>query len=563
MAVKITRFSLHGANLGRLTLLEAEHDEGLDGTDELEVACYDDLNKHDRLVWRDKQGNWHEHIVDGTERTHDKSGKPVTVAKCINSIAETWDDWITEVRLRDDPVQYALERTLYGSRWQAGTCTQAGTVTLTHYHTSVREALQKLMESSLGELETIIGTDGNKVTSRTAQIVTARGNQDSPKRFTYTKDILSIKRHVGSTNPKTRIYAYGKGEETDTGGYGRRIGIEDVNDGLPYVEDAAATAIWGRPDGEGGLLPANGKYENPECEDPAQLKAEALDYLDQVKAPQVTYTADVIDLAEFGREWEEVALGDRVAIIDRKFSPEGIRLRGRISRIRRDLMDGSTQVTFGTLVDALANPWRTMSERIQTLTNKSTNWDLAGMAADGWLETLIRQLNASYNAVGTYHYQSFEKGEIWSSVPLDEDGNATVEGGWAMNINGIGFRLANSLNPDGSWNWRQFGNGAGFTATEITAGHILGAGGTYIDLESGVVNLGDPNGFHLRIDPTQFGMYQGDIQTAYIENGMLKIPLAVGVNAIQVGEPGQPSWQWMLLDNGNLRLKWTGPETEA
>lgn len=563
MAVSITRFSLQGANLGRLNLLEAEHDEGLDGTDELTVACYDDLSKHDRLVWRDKQGNWHEHIVDEPERTHDKSGKPVTVSSCINSIAETWDDWIGEVRLRDDDVQYGLERTLLGSRWQAGSCTQEGNVTLTHYHTSVREGLQALVDASGGELETIIGTDGNKVTSRVAQIVSARGNQDSHKRFTYTKDILSIKRTVGSANPKTRIYAYGKGEETATGGYGRRIGIEDVNDGLPYVEDVAATAIWGRPDGEGNLLPANGKYENQECEDNAQLKAEALAYLEQVKAPPTTYKADVIDLAEFGREWEEVALGDRVAIIDKKFSPDGICLQGRISRIKRDLMDGSTTVTFGTLVDAIANPWRTMSERLQTLTSKSANWDLAGMADDGWLETLIRQLNAGYNAVGTYHYQSFEKGEIWSSVPLDEDGNATVEGGWAMNINGMGFRLANSLNPDGSWDWRQFGNGAGFTATELNAGHIIGANGTYIDLETGVINLGDPNGFHMRIDSTQLGLYQGATQTAYIENGMLKIPLAVGVNAIQVGEPGQSSWQWMLLDNGNLRLKWTGPETEG
>lgn len=491
MAVSITRFSIDGMNLGRLRLLQMQHADALDGTDQIIVTCYNDIQKHDRLVWQDKQGIWHEHIVDEPKRSHDDEGRPTTTATCINSIAETWDDYIVDVR-PSGGVQLALERILIGTRWTAGTCTQAASASHTFYHISVREALQELVNVWGGELVTSIVVDGNKVTQRIVRIVSARGNLDSPKRFTWTKDILTIDRTVGSENPKTRIYAYGRGEETDTGGFGRRIGIESVNGGVPYVEDAQATAIWGRPNGSGGKLPAIGKYENDQCEDPAQLLAEARKYLEQVKAPKVTYVANVIDLADYGRAWEEVSVGDHVAIIDAEFCDEGIYLHGRISKIERDLLEGTTVVTFGTLTDAIASPWRTLQARLAALTSRATYWDVVSSADSSWLEVLITQLNAAYNTAGTYHYSSFEKGEIWSNVPLDEDGNAisTSEESWAMNINGRGFRLASGFNADGTWNWRTFGDGKGFVATEMIAGVIRDAmGNNWWNLETGDFRL--------------------------------------------------------------------------
>lgn len=104
------------------------------------------------------------------------------------------------------------------------------------------------------------------------------------------------------------------------------------------MEDAEATTVWGHPDGEGGILPAVASYVNEQCEDAAQLLQETKDYLEQVKEPKVTYTASVIDLYAFGRSWEGVGVGDDVAIIDKGFSAEGVRLHGRVSQIERDLL---------------------------------------------------------------------------------------------------------------------------------------------------------------------------------------------------------------------------------
>ena len=481
-----TRFSRFGANLGRLHMAEEpQHSEELNGGDELRIVCYEDVQKNDYVVWRDRRGEWHEHIVDKHVRTHDGTGKPVTVASCINSLAETWDDYIIDRRPRGSAFA-ALTVVLAPTRWTAGVCTQEGTASHTFYHIHVREALQDLIEVWGGELETHIECDGSKVTAREVRIKSLRGNQNSPKRFTWTKDLVKISRDVADANPKSRIYAYGKGEETENGGYGRRIGIEDVNDGLPYVEDAEATAIWGHPMPDGTIKPAEGEYVNEECEDPAVLKQEALAYLEKAKEPQVSYTGDVIDLASYGRDWEDVGLGDLVAIVDKEFSEDGLRLKGRVAKTVRYLYTNAVTVTFGTLVDALATPWHSMQSRVASLSRRSANWDMAGTAEPGWLDTLMYGLNAAYDRAGTYHYTSFEHGDIWSSVPLDEDGKPTQSGGWAMNINGLGFRLASSTNADGSWNWRAFGTGNGFVADEIVAGVLHSAGWeTWINMING------------------------------------------------------------------------------
>ena len=496
--VGFTRFSRHGANLGRLHVTEARHVEGLDGTDTLEVTCTEDLAKNDYIVWRDRQGTWREHIVDTFSRTHDEMGAPLTAATCINSIAETWDDYVND-RRPSGTAYAALTSILATSRWVAGTCTQETTQSHTFYHISVREAIQELLEVWGGELETVIHCDGSKVTSREVRVSSVRGNQSSPKRFTWSKDLVSIARDVASDNPKSRLYAFGRGEETETGGYGRRIGIEDVNPtGMPYVEDAEATAMWGHPMPDGTIKASEGVYLNEECDDPEQLLQEVTAALEVAKSPVVSYKAEVIDLVSFGRDWEDVALGDLVTIIDREFSEEGLRLRGRVSRVERDLLTYDTSVTFGTLVDAIANPWQSLQTKLSSLSRRSANWDMAGTASVEWLETLLTELNAAYNQVGTYHFSSFEKGEIWSNVPLDSNGNPTRSGGWAMNINGQGFRLANGTTAGGEWNWRAFGNGNGFTADEINAGSInaslittgiISGSGIIIDLDRGITTL--------------------------------------------------------------------------
>lgn len=470
--IGFTRFSRWGDNLGRLTVSAATHTDALDGTDELGITCAEDLVKGDRIVWIDLQGTCHEHIVDTIDRVHDDDGAPETQAVCINSVNETWDDWLDDKR-PSGSVAVALASILADTRWEVGTCDQGGSASRTFYHESVREGLAGIIETWGGELETLIVHDGASIVSRRVGVRAKRGNQSSAKRFTWTKDLVSVKRSVASDNPKTRVYGYGKGVETESGGYGRRLTFGDINGGKDYVEDADATTVWGHPDGEGGILPAVASYVNEQCEDAAQLLQETKDYLEQVKEPKVTYTASVIDLYAFGRSWEGVGVGDDVAIIDKGFSAEGVRLHGRVSQIERDLLTGDATVTFGTLTDTMADMWQSVNHALKSNSRQNALYDAAAGTSVSWLIQLQQALNAQFNAVGTYHVETFELGEIWSNVPLNPETGLPVKATtdmWAINVNGHGQRLAAGLTSDGQWNWRTFFTGGMVTADVINAG---------------------------------------------------------------------------------------------
>lgn len=470
--IGFTRFNRWGDNLGRLTVSAATHTDALDGTDELNITCAEDLVKGDRVVWIDLQGVCHEHIVDTIDRVHDDDGAPETQAVCINSVNEMWDDWLDDKR-PSGSVSVALASILADTRWEVGTCDQGGSASRTFYHESVREGLAGIIETWGGELETLIVHDGAGIVSRRVGVRAKRGNQSSAKRFTWTKDLVSVKRSVASDNPKTRVYGYGKGVETEGGGYGRRLTFGDINDGKDYVEDAEATAVWGHPDGEGGILPAVASYVNEQCEDAEQLLQETQDYLEQVKEPKVTYTASVIDLYAFGRSWEGVGVGDDVAIIDKGFSAEGVRLHGRVSQIERDLLTGAATVTFGTLTDTMADMWQSVNSALKSNSQQNALYDAAAGTSVSWLIQLQQALNAQFNAVGTYHVETFELGEIWSNVPLNPETGLPVKATadmWAINVNGRGQRLAAGLTSDGQWDWRTFFTGGMVTADVINAG---------------------------------------------------------------------------------------------
>ena len=470
--IGFTRFNRWGDNLGRLTVSAATHTDALDGTDELNITCAEDLVKGDRVVWIDLRGVCHEHIVDTIDRVHDDDGAPETQAVCINSVNETWDDWLDDKR-PSGSVSVALASILADTRWEVGTCDQGGAASRTFYHESVREGLAGIIETWGGELETLIVHDGASIVSRRVGVRAKRGNQSSAKRFTWTKDLVSVKRSVASDNPKTRVYGYGKGVETESGGYGRRLTFGDINNGKDYVEDAEATTVWGHPDGEGGILPAVASYVNEQCEDAAQLFQETKDYLEQVKEPKVTYTASVIDLYAFGRSWEGVGVGDDVAIIDKGFSAEGVRLHGRVSQIERDLLTGDATVTFGTLTDTMADMWQSVNNALKSNSQQNALYDAAAGTSVSWLIQLQQALNAQFNAVGAYHVETFELGEIWSNVPLNPETGLPVKATadmWAINVNGRGQRLAAGLTSDGQWDWRTFFTGGMVTADVINAG---------------------------------------------------------------------------------------------
>ena len=488
------------STIGPEELLALTHTDELNGEDSVDIATTFALKQGYRLVWADRLGKVHEHVCQDPKGLH-AGGDTVYTDTAINSICETYGDYIEDKRPYGYGFLQALNVCLAPTRWTAGTVDQTGTVDkgLTFYHTSSREALQSILKCG-GELETEITVSGGRVASRRVGIRSHRGAKGGHRRFTYTKDLTSVSRteHYGAI---TACYGYGKGIETDTGGYGRKLTFGDINNGKNYVEDATALKLYGRPDGRGGRAHVFGQYENPNCEDAATLLAETRAYFGSRKEPGVTYEADAVDLVQFGREWEGVAVGDDVQIVDTAFSP-ALRCEGRVTKLVTDELGGTVRVTLGNVTETIADMLLAQQQKVSSLSKRSSSWDVAASTPPSYLQQVVDAMNTQFNMSGSsYTFTSFEQGTIYASVPMDANGRSTTGKGSAMQLCSQGFRIASGCKADGSWDWRTFGTGAGFTADLITVGTLMGdlikagtiqdrAGKNYWNLDESELHIG-------------------------------------------------------------------------
>lgn len=488
--MRVDVYSRHDAYVGTIgarQLLSFIWTDCLNGEDTVDITTTFPLKEGYRLVWQDLNGEPHEHVCQDPQGAS-AAGLPIYSDKALNSICELFGDYIEDKRPYGYSFQRALEVCLEPTRWEVGTVDQPGTVSdgLTFYHTDCRSALNSILECG-GELQTSITVGADGVTHRRVSILKHRGEANGHRRFSYGKDINSITRteHWGAI---TACYGYGKGVETDAGGYGRKLTFGEINNGKDYVEDAEALKLYGRPDGKGGLKHVFGKYENSSCEDAQQLKDETQDYLDQHKTPGVTYEADVVDLVAMGRPWEGVGVGDDTQMVDSSFEPT-LRCQGRVTKLVIDILAKTQKVTLGNVTESIADILQQQQQQITHLQNQSGSWDAVAGTTPAFLQQLIDSLNEQFNLNGmSYMHVSFENGFIFSSVPLDEDGRPTATGGTAMQLCSLGFRIAAGTKADGSYDWRTFGTGAGFVADWITTGTLLAN-----LIKAGRLLVGDPN----------------------------------------------------------------------
>lgn len=545
------------STIGPEELLSLTHTDELNGEDSVDIVTTFALKQGYRLVWVDRLGKVHEHVCQDPKGLH-AGGDTVYTDTAINSICETYGDYIEDKRPYGYGFLQALNVCLEPTRWTAGTVDQTGTVDkgLTFYHTSSREALQSILKCG-GELETEITVSGGRVTSRRAGIRSHRGAKGGHRRFTYTKDLASVSRteHYGAI---TACYGYGKGIETDTGGYGRKLTFGDINNGKNYVEDATALKLYGRPDGRGGRAHVFGQYENPNCEDAATLLAETRAYFGSRKEPGMTYEADAVDLVQFGRDWEGVAVGDDVQIVDTAFSP-ALRCEGRVTKLVTDELGGTVRVTLGNVTETITDMLLAQQQKVSGLSKRSSSWDVAASTPPSYLQQVVDAMNTQFNMSGSsYTFTSFEQGTIYASVPMDANGRSTTGKGSAMQLCSQGFRIASGCKADGSWDWRTFGTGAGFTADLITVGTLMGdlikagtiqdrSGKNYWNLDESEVHLGP-------------GAKLGDKDIAVADAVIASVDVEYAQGTSRVTEP-QGGWQTTAPQWVSGKYIWTRTKT--
>lgn len=502
-------FDRWGNPLGDIqSVIDAKRTRGTDGTDTLDITVIGEINKDERIVFRDSMDRWTEYLCRYPE-TERSSGRPITTAYCSGSVCELSKVYIEDRRNRDATASACLAKALDGTKWKVGTV-QAGLTThqadLAFYHEFVSDALQDICDTFGLELQTRIEVDGSTVKARYVDLLEQRGATESTRRFEYRKDLPSIKRTVDSDNVITRLWCWGKGvEQTDgngeaTGGYSRKIGIGDVNDGKPYIDAPAATlAQWGIAGPDGKTMPSEGVYENGDIDDPAKLLAAGKARLAKACKPSVSYTATVAALGRAGFDPEGVDVGDSVQIIDSAFTPT-LRLEGRVLKIEEDLIGtlADTTLTLGNITQSYTQRMAAQKQQLDKLINSSGAWSDAAGGKGVYIADLIDRINQIMNETGGYVYQTPNQGIYVYDKPIDPTQVIQIGGGY--------WRCASSKKANGDWNWRSLANGKGLFADAIYTGLLSDAARrNYWNLDTGE--------FSLSANTTIAGNNAGDLAT--------------------------------------------------
>ena len=494
-------FDRWGNPLGDLPYaIKAIRTRATDGTDTLDITTIGEINKDERIVFKDSMGRWAEYLCQSTQ-TARAAGMPVTVAYCTGSIAELSRTYIEDKRNRNANAKACLAKALEGTRWAVGTVetgTITGTADLSFYHCTVLEAVQKTADTYGLEVQTEYQPDptGNRIGRRIIHLVEHRGSANTTKRFEYGKDLTQIKRDIDSGDVITRLYGWGKGiEQTNdqgeaTGGYSRKISFADVNNGKPYVQDDQALANWGIPGPDGTRHHSEASVDFPDCEDPKELLTLTKAALKTRATPVVSYTADVTALGQAGLSAEGTDVGDSVQIIDTSFAAP-LRLEGRILQIEEDLAGSlaDTKITLGNIRQSYTQRLAAQQQALDKLVSNSGAWNSAAGGTGPYMKDLIDRINQIMNATGGYTYLKPGQGIYVYDKPIDQHPTQVIQ------IGGGYWRCASSKKANGDWNWRSLANGKGIFADAIYTGLLSDAAGyNSWNLDTGIFSMSDANG---------------------------------------------------------------------
>lgn len=353
------------------------------------------------------------------------------------------------------------------SPWTVRSADSSKDISTSFYFTTRLEALYKLLEVSHKEMETYVNVSGSKISGRYIELKDQLG-ENRGRRYFHGSNILSIVKEEKADSIYTAMIGRGKGEQTESGGYGRRITFESVEwrtdrgdpvdkpPGQEYVELPQATERFGYADGTSRL----GIVEFSDEEDPTHLLEVTYQTLVNSSRPRVSYRTQVLDD-------EETTLGDTVTIIRNDY---GIRYQTRIykrevnllspHKVKIELGDQVKSYTvekISSLTKEIETSREELYESSQDLVNKFKDM-LAGSYLNGDGYNYDLRVGNEYGLpAGLY---SFDK-------PIDQNPTKVIYVGAGSML------ISNEKDADGNWIWKTMATGDGIGAGMIGADQII------------------------------------------------------------------------------------------
>ena len=453
----------------------------VNGENAMTVTTTQELAKGDRLLWQDGMGVWHEYVIESDECEHDMPDAPMHEYYAAWSVQHD----LSGTYLTSMPGTGGTPATAFGAltaaldgtdRWVVGTVDVLTTGSASFWRRSGWESMQTLVEVWGGEVQATIEVGVSGVTARKVDLLQHVGATTATRRYDYGHDATGVTRTVEDQLWTARVMPLGAAEETESGGYGRKITIDEVNGGVAWLEDASAVPYTRVPNGSGGWEVPVQIVENSECKTPADLKAWALDNLETWTTPKVSYEVDVAQLDRAGESALGVALGDECSVVDSTFCEGGLRLTARVMRIEDDLLDPTrTTLTISNLRDTLGDQLASLATATAEATAMLQSMSVT-QSTRQWLQGLLDRLNDEINATGGYTYITEGQGIRTYDVAVT-DPLVGSEASKVVEIKGGTIRIADSRTSGGDWDWR----------TVFTSGHIAADLVTAAQLQAGFI----------------------------------------------------------------------------
>lgn len=456
------RFDLDPAQTRELSCREE-----INGEHSLTITTTQPLEKTDRIVAMDGTGRWQEWVVCGIEELHD-GATYYAVWSLQYDLSATFVDNMYGCGVRpgkssiphpvEDGLTIALSSTI---RWDMGTVDVDTEASASFYRMSGWEGIQRVVERWGGEVRATIEVSYDGVTARHVDLLAHLGSPTPARRFDYGHDVSGIKRTVADDVWPCRIVPLGASQETEAGGYTRRPDISSVNGGVMWLQDDTVVDLVKIPDGEGGWEYPTAIVRNDTYEEPADVKAWALEHIEELTRPIVSYEVEVAQTTQAGMGPLGVGLGDEVVVVDRDFLDEGLRIAARVVKIEQNLLDPSdVKLTLGNAQATFADQFTDITRQLEEVEEQVSNASSWQSTAD-YVSALLGRLNTEANALGGYTYITEGQGLRTYDVAVT-DPLVGTEASKVVEIKGGTIRIANSKDAQGNWEWK----------TLITAGVV-------------------------------------------------------------------------------------------
>lgn len=486
--MKLFLFNNDEKLIGTVSPLEGIQNEEINKIQTIEcTVVYSELiEKASYIGHKDYSDNriFHLYKIDHVTKTSTTDVKIVGVHTFFDDMES--DGYVKDFRPNNRELVGVLTTILDGSRWQLGTVNIQRRYTGNFYYVTRKEAISKLIEATQIEIKPRLEFSRGKITGRYLDVFTRLGGRNG-KVFVHGRDLLTVSEKKSQGAIYTAVVGRGKGEETDTGGYGRRISFKDVEwrrtSGQPvdkpvgqeYVEIPAMTKLYGF---EKGTKPRIKIVEFQDETDKEKLLRLSYEWLEKNSRMQVEYSAKVLNVGN-------LELGDTVGIFNPKL---GIKYETRVFKVKRNLVNNKL-TEFGIGDKVTTSPFsRTieLAKEMKNFQDDTVYW--LDKIRERLSDKLINEDGYNYDLKADNEYKvpagyySFDK-------PIDQNPTKVVYMGAGK------IAIANSKKPTGEWNWKTFLDGRGATLDLINtgvlkAGRIQSADGrSYWDLDTGEFHM--------------------------------------------------------------------------